>query len=105
MEPSHVLTAMGVPVELARGSARSVPGVDLTAALRQCAHLLAGFLGVIIDETGKKEGRRPELFVGLHQCLSGFSCSDAQEPAHEGWRSEDPDVGIPPEKHQDGDEG
>lgn len=41
--PAILLTAP--PGEPARGSARSVEGINITAAIRECAHLLLGFGG------------------------------------------------------------
>ena len=63
-------------------------------------HLLAKFLRVIVNETDKEERRRPEVFIGFSQPLSGLPSTYDQHAAHKGGRGENANVDKSPEQGQ-----
>ena len=68
-KPTALVTSP--PGELARGSARSVPGIDLMAALKQCAHLLEGFGGHAAAAGFSLEAESiPELRAALSRAVA-----------------------------------
>ena len=73
--------------EEARGSARSVPGVDIYRLLEQCAHLLARFGGHPMAAGFSLERRQVEAFVAALEEAAARQLPEIPPPALEldGW--------------------